>query len=390
MNFTELLSKTITAKPIKITDKDMHYYETDDINGLKLFMYKFNQFPNKIFSSLENEETKRDAKANFFKPEFDIVTFVKDIQKLYTDELYIQVAQKRYVKNDEEKLTSDSYKIIFLFEKSQIVISMTPDYDSENIVIYYANHNTVEPILNILKDDKYIIKDKVKRPSKKISFITRSQSGFGILEGDIKQMEVDLDKHYNDGFRDVDNKINKFLNEESTTGLVILKGEKGTGKTTYIRRLVNSTERRFVYLTKELAHNLTDPSFITFLGSIRDSVLVIEDCENLVKSRDNNNNDTGISNLLNLCDGLLSDVFNIKIIVTFNTDVKNIDTALLRKGRLVCIHDFTKLSVEKSNALLKELNIDYTTTEPMAICDIFNFEDETGAEKEETKNKIGF
>lgn len=390
MNVTNKLVDVIKPKNlIKIYDVGIRYYETDDINGLKLFMYKFGEFPNKMFITLSSEELARDAKANFYRPEFDIYHFLVDIQEKYGDHVRMQVAEKNAINDEEQKLAHDTYKVLIMWPAEKVIIAITPDFNSDNIVVYYEKSDVLGPILDIIKDKKYILKDKIKAPSKKISFITSGQAGFGLLEGDIRQVEVDLDKHYNDGFREVDKKITSFLNEESTTGLVILKGEKGTGKTTYIRRLVNTIERRFVYLTKELAHSLTDPQFITFLGTIRGSVLVIEDCENLVQSRDNGNHDTGIANLLNLCDGLLSDVFNIKIIVTFNTDLKNIDTALLRKGRLVCMHNFDKLSVEKSNNLFEELGYSQRTYKPMPICDIFNCEEDNGAETE-NKKKLGF
>ena len=374
---------------IRISEEDLRYYETDDINGLKLYTYQFKEFPNKMFITLSNKELTMDAKANFYKPQFDIATFIEDIQNKYLDKVKIQIACKNAINEEGIKIEHDTYKVIFYWPSEKMVLCITPDFASENIILYYHSHETINDLLEIIKNKKYVLKEKIKAPCKTISLITKDATGFKLVEGEIKQMEVDLDKHYNDGFKEVDKKIVNFLEEENTSGLIILKGEKGTGKTTYIRRLVNTIERRFIYLTKELAHALTDPTFISFLAGIRGSVLVIEDCENLVRSRDNGNNDTGISNLLNLCDGLLSDVFNIKVLVTFNTDLENIDTALLRKGRLVCMHNFDKLSVEKTNNLFNELGVDYQTLKPMAICDIFNFLVENGSENE-NKKQLGF
>jgi ATP-dependent 26S proteasome regulatory subunit len=42
----------------------------------------------------------------------------------------------------------------------------------------------------------------------------------------------------------------------------------------------------------------------------------------------------GLINILNNSDGLLSDELCIKFICTFNAPLKDIDEALLRKGRL--------------------------------------------------------
>ena len=90
-----------------------------------------------------------------------------------------------------------------------------------------------------------------------------------------------------------------------------------------------------------------------------------------------------------MCDGLLSDVFNIKIIATFNEDIRKVDSALLRKGRLVYRYEFKELSIEKTNALFKSLKIDYISDKPMTVADIFNFEKDNGSEEQE-KKKIGF
>ena len=90
-----------------------------------------------------------------------------------------------------------------------------------------------------------------------------------------------------------------------------------------------------------------------------------------------------------MCDGLLSDVFNIKIIATFNEDIKKVDDALLRKGRLIYRYEFKELSVEKTNKLLKSLKINHEATEPMTLADIFNFEKEIG-DVEKSKRQIGF
>ena len=209
------------------------------------------------------------------------------------------------------------------------------------------------------------------------------------MDSDIKQVKVNIEKHYNDDFKKADKTIKDFIEEEDTSGLVILNGVKGTGKTTYIRHLINNTGRRFVYLTKEMASALTDPSFIAFLTEIKGCVLVIEDCENIVAARSQGNQSTGISNILNMCDGLLSDVFNIKIIATFNEDIRKVDSALLRKGRLVYRYEFKELSIEKTNALFKSLKIDYISDKPMTVADIFNFEKDNGSEEQE-KKKIGF
>lgn len=89
------------------------------------------------------------------------------------------------------------------------------------------------------------------------------------------------------------------------------------------------------------------------------AILIIEDAENIVRDR---NKDClianqAVSNLLNLSDGLLGDAMHQQIICTFNCDVRGIDPALLREGRLIIEHKFDKLSVENTRRLCKAMEI---------------------------------
>ena len=121
-----------------------------------------------------------------------------------------------------------------------------------------------------------------------------------------------------------------------------------------------------------MAGNLDDPNFAKLLIENPNSVIIIEDAEDLLISRDTNKN-SGISMLLNLTDGLLGATLGIQFICTFNTPVTNIDKALLRKGRLIALYEFGPLSPEKSQVLLNNLGAqDFMVTQPMTLADIYN------------------
>lgn len=104
---------------------------------------------------------------------------------------------------------------------------------------------------------------------------------------------------------------------------------------------------------------MTKPGFLPFLMKYPNSVLIVEDAENIIRDRtlDTPVANQAVSNLLNLSDGLLGDAMHQQIICTFNCDVRNIDAALLRDGRLVVEHKFDKLSVENARRLCTELAI---------------------------------
>ena len=214
-----------------------------------------------------------------------------------------------------------------------------------------------------------------------------SQGGYYLDKGNIKVPEVlEIEKVYNDDFINEDKKIKDFIEQEDKSGLIILHGEKGTGKSSYIKNLVNAfPTKKFVYVPANLVNLLGDPSFGSFLTTLNNHVIVLEDCENVIKDRKTNISASGVSLLLNMTDGILSDDLGIKFICTFNEDMKNIDPALLRKGRLICKYEFKPLDAEKATALLKERGKEVLLTKPITLAELFHYGEDS---YEETKKSI--
>jgi len=176
-------------------------------------------------------------------------------------------------------------------------------------------------------------------------------------------------------------KIDAFIKKDGKSGLVILHGEKGTGKTTYIRNIIsNNPDKRFVFISPTIMQHFGDPGFTTFIETLNNNILILEDCENVIRDRANSDyQGSVVSTLLNLTDGLISDDCDIKFICTFNADINDIDSALLRKGRLVSMYEFKPLTLEKTKNLLKYLFPDKDEsdwehlTKGLTLADIYNF-----------------
>jgi len=216
-----------------------------------------------------------------------------------------------------------------------------------------------------------------------------SSGGYYLSKGKIKFFDnFDVKAQYNDSFMKEHEKITKFIEEDDKSGLVILHGEKGTGKSTYIKYLVHTyPNKKFVYVPANLVTLLGDPSFGSFLTTLDNHIIVLEDCENVIQDRKTSGTASSVSLLLNLTDGILSDDLGMKFICTFNDNMKNIDTALLRKGRLISKYEFKPLDIKKGNAILEKLGIEAELTKPLALSDIFNFL-EDGYENEQKKSII--
>lgn len=159
--------------------------------------------------------------------------------------------------------------------------------------------------------------------------------------------------------------------------------------TSYIKHLTSLVkEKNILFIPPSMAEMLSEPSIIPFLMDHKNSILIIEDAERVISDREGNGSPAGVSNILNLTDGILGDCLNIQVIATFNMKREKIDQALLRKGRLIAEHKFEKLNTTDTNKLLNFLNKDYKVEEGMVLADIYNIDVEVF--KTQIKNKIGF
>ncbi len=187
---------------------------------------------------------------------------------------------------------------------------------------------------------------------------------------------VELALHYGQDFVSVHERIIEKLKEPHSTGLVLLHGLPGTGKTHYIRYLIQGiSEKKLIYVPPDMTSSISSPEFLTFMLDHTDSILIIEDAENIIKSRDDKSMSCqSVANLLNLSDGLLGDSLRMPIIATFNCALNSIDSALLRKGRLIAHHEFGKLDAERSQALSRSLGFNTVIDQPMTLSDIYGQE----------------
>ena len=122
----------------------------------------------------------------------------------------------------------------------------------------------------------------------------------------------------------------------------------------------------------------------------KNSVLVLEDCENYIAERVGGGNTSDVvSTILNIADGILSDVLECQFICTFNADLMDIDHALLRHGRLIAEYQFGALTVDKANAYLASVGKDITVDQPMTLANVSNI-DETEYKSSPAQKNFGF
>lgn len=332
----------------------------------------------------------RFRKVHGFYPDLFRMRHIKP-EKFLTDFFkYANIPSESYYKSYDEDRgdisintmvfcieTGRDDKLYFYIDSDEVMMFYNKEYEKDS-------ESSMQILISLLKG---CVEPKVVK--NKIYVVYQNQGGFEKTGFNVKKINVDLEANYNTGFIEVSAEIVKGLNDKNKTNLVILRGKPGTGKTTYIRYLTSKLKKNIIFISPDMVNHITDPSFIPFLIKNSDAVLIIEDGEPAIGKRDISGRTGAVSNILNLTDGLLSDCLNISIVVTLNTDNKDIDPALERKGRLLKHYTFEKLAIDKSKALLKKLGSTMEVKERMTLADIYYHSSENGAGQTERK-KIGF
>lgn len=243
---------------------------------------------------------------------------------------------------------------------------------------------------SIDKFHKELVKTKISSTEKSSVFMVVMDDGSLDLKAfDINVPEVDIKMNYGDEWATKHDRLIEALTVNPKKGIALLHGLPGTGKSMYIRYLISllSESRTMIYLPNQMIDSITDPSFIPLISDYPNSILIIEDADEAIKSRKSGGHT--VDKLLNLADGILSDFLGTQIICTFNSDITTIDEALLRKGRLILKHKFEKLPRSQAQRLSDHLGFKTSIPNEMTLAEIYNQNDVFGGQTDEPA-KIGF
>jgi hypothetical protein len=324
------------------------------LNSKSLYLYQFNRLPSLHFiGSLDGEKAYEAFKAAFA----DLI-----------------VSEHQYRWYDKKKRQYCFDETIFIMRNNCLV-----EFKDYCEILHDGSQEAFLESCTALMNG---FKEKRKRVPQEINLIVESSYGLDLKAMEIKKTRLDIDLFYNDDFKEVDALIQNRLNRKADKGIVLLHGLPGTGKTTYLRYLIGKIKKRVMFLPPNIAENLTSPGFVELLVDNPNTVLVIEDAENVIMDR-RTNRSASVSNLLNISDGLLADFLNVQLICTFNNALTMIDSALMRKGRLIATYEFGKLCVGKAQRLSNHFGNNAIITKPMTIAEVANQH-----EKQHTVNRV--
>lgn len=142
--------------------------------------------------------------------------------------------------------------------------------------------------------------------------------------------------------------------------LTIVSGPPGTGKTFFLRALMQACPRRkFVLMTSSMFASISATSIVSMLIDHMDTyddqfTLLLEDADRYLAPR-HLDNEQYVSTLLNATDGMLGEALDLHVVATTNLPTKEIDPALTRTGRLLEHVTIAKLPSEVARARIEAL-----------------------------------
>jgi hypothetical protein len=334
------------------------------LNEFTLFLAHFNAIPNFIHEI--NIDCKK-ANQWFFNA--------------YKDEIKDLHFSKRFLNKTDKCVEYDD--VFYLLYDDLIV-----DFDTTQSIVRFlfrkTDYQKIESIIVAIKK----FRERKTKSNPKISLLINTTRGIETKPLKITRPKLNLEDNYNDDFVEIHKVILKRLSKKNDKGLVLLHGKPGTGKTSYIRYLISHLKKDVIFLPPNMAGAITNPDLISILIDNANSVFVIEDAENIVFDREKDGH-SPVSALLNISDGLLADCLNIQIICSFNTDLSKVDSALMRKGRLIAKYEFKELDLKKTNQLSEKLGFTSNCMIPMNLTSIYN-QDEKSYNTAVKINSIGF
>ena len=229
-------------------------------------------------------------------------------------------------------------------------------YDAPDILIYAP---TTQAAAQVAKQMKRYRKPEDEKPGFRLVSLSAGQPTAQLVTVDQAGPinERDLALHYGSDFVGWEQKWIERLRQRRS-GVSILFGPPGCGKTSYLRGLMSRLldKFEFYYIPVSAFDVLSSPSFVAFWieqkgdAHGKHRIAILEDSEELLQPRDEGSQ-TKVSNLLNIGDGFLGEHLNLHVIATTNSPIRQLDPALLRPGRLMGAREFRRLTRPEAEQL---------------------------------------
>ena len=339
-----------------------------DDSGLNDFLYLWDIFktrPNKVLihGTFDFKETE-----SFFDQYEKVNKFTEiiclEIDDIINDKVLLKSTESIYI----------SYIAVDKLTESAVI---------SDITIYYSSSEDADEVNEIIKSvSEYQVIDDLEE-GHNLNVVSLSNNSIELEE--IKYDDIDIDnieEYYSkQTFKDLSKWLKKSKKQQS--GLSILYGKRGTGKSSAIKYLATKLDRNLIFVPNNLVDlTINSSDFSKFLRKHENPILILDDCEMIFNEFFTKSNII-VNNLIQLVDGLLSN--KLSIITIFNVEDKSeIDNNLIECNNLIDIVEFTDLSNSEANQLSELLGYKQKHKNDIRLLDLIK------NNKSDNKKRLGF
>lgn len=305
--------------------------DSQNVNELLIITSKLGRMPNRIV--LHDQ---------YIGDKFESIIYknVGDLDRLISSEL-IPVFDGHIV-NERilSKIGNDIWCSYLKLEKD------SGEFVIDNVCIYYVDH---VPLEDIIQDLKSITVSYETESVENINILTFSNNSIDIEPLYLDDIDIS-ELHLKKVVKDVKKTI-KLINDEPS-GITIIRGVRGTGKTSLSRYISQNLEMTTLILPLNLVDlTINNPDFKNFLKKFGKCLIVIDDCEYNYNPSKSKSYFTG--NLLQFLETLKID---IHFMLIFNCDDDyEIDQDILDSDKVISEINLDLIDQERASSLSKKL-----------------------------------
>lgn len=271
----------------------------------------------------------------------------------------VNVKSLRTPKNGDSVIASDTIDYVISWPNAALTISVSMNQSDD--CWCYVNVSSLDKSL-FLKIKELSLQNITQKMQGKVYMFASTESG-----PELKQISgkagviLQRDNYMPNVLNDFDHIINDLQSNSPCGRIVIISGEPGGGKSFFIRGITEAVKNAmFIIIQPSMIHELMGPNFVPTLLEYhchgQSIVLIIEDADSILINRQSDNINA-ITALLNLSDGLLGNMLDIKILATTNAKKLELDPAITRDGRCCRQVVVDELNRDKAQSIFNRLTM---------------------------------
>lgn len=301
---------------------------------------------------------------NFDKSIFSVTKkgTIDDIDNLFSQikELIINSWSSKYLNNTME--------YILILDTGFIWISLS--LINNDVSVNFSTYDS-----DLAKNLEQIFEKYVVSPDEKsIHVLVRQQGGLCLTKIDSINSPLVKENYPKDVLENYHHIVECIGSNSPCGRLVLLDGLPGTGKSYLIRALMHDVEAKPIIIPSSVISQITGPDILPPLLEQKHKtapmLIIIEDADIALVTR-SKGNFGAIAELLNLGDGLLGELLNVRVIATTNAERTDLDDAIVRPGRM-CRHlHLGLLDHNNTNEIYTKLTGLEVNLPPMTLAEVY-------------------